>query len=326
VSSTFGSIQTVPLFLLTGENSYALREERKRWIDQFVSKHGAENCTRMDAAGLTIRRLLDDVSVAPFLAPHRLVIVDGVPRATREDIQLLVEHLHPAVILLFIDPKPDQRLSGVKELLKVANVRTFEALHGRQLQQWLSSLAQNTGTSLTPDAFTALIERVGDDQDTLVSEIEKISLVTQGKNITSQDIENRVLPCGENAAYLTDLLARSTPAEVLRRLHLSLERGQQDAFALWNLLLWTMRTLVAVWAAEQDCLDESEMMKRAGVRPQALRSLRTLVKKWDRPKIERCVRLFADADTALKTGDVRATTEDPRELLAIIDQCVLAMK
>ena len=75
---------------MTGENLYALRGEKRRWIDEFSKKHGPENIVRVDGKGLTVRILLDEVGVMPFLAEKRLVIVDGVPKSTKEEIQALL--------------------------------------------------------------------------------------------------------------------------------------------------------------------------------------------------------------------------------------------
>lgn len=313
-----------PFFLFTGENTFLLRAERHRWLVEFRKKHGEDNCTLLDGQKLTIRTLLDDVAVLPFLADKRLVIVDGVPKCTREEIQSLAQGVHPQVILLFCDPKPDKRGTGVKELLSTADVKEFAPLKGKALTQWADSFAQDAGASLEPAARDALIEFMGEDMDLLSQEIQKLALYAHGRSITRMDVEMMTIPSDEGIVWrMTDLLCEGSRTEALIYAKRMLDRGG-DAYGLWAILLSMLKNLVLVRAAVQSGMSASKDIADAtAVHIFALRSLLPYAKRVKDADMKRFLDWAVHADRALKTGAIRATDEAPQELAALIDQFIV---
>jgi DNA polymerase III delta subunit len=100
------------VYLFTGENEYLLREERRKWKAQFIEKHGDQNYLMIQGNTTTFRQFLDEISVAPFLGDKRLIIIDGIPKFSKEEYETLPECIHPDCIVLFIDSKPDKRLKA----------------------------------------------------------------------------------------------------------------------------------------------------------------------------------------------------------------------
>ena len=91
-------------------------------------KHGSENMLTLLSKEATLSALLDAVQTMPFIAEKRLVVVEGIPKLEKEECKELTASVHPQTVLLFADPKPDKRLSSVKELLATSDVKTFEPL------------------------------------------------------------------------------------------------------------------------------------------------------------------------------------------------------
>ena len=78
------------IYLITGDNDYQIVLERRRWIRGFAEKHGEENCSRIEGVGLSYGKLLDEVAVLPFTAQKRLVVVEGVPAFSKEEMDKLL--------------------------------------------------------------------------------------------------------------------------------------------------------------------------------------------------------------------------------------------
>jgi DNA polymerase III delta subunit len=311
-------------FLFTGENSFLLRRERRRWMQEFQKKHGEENCTVLDGQKVTIRSLLDDVAVLPFLAEKRLVIVDSVPKASKEEIQNLAANVHPQVVLLFCDPKPDKRSGGVKELLATADVKTFEPLKGKLVSQWVDSYAKEQQVVIDPAARDTLIEYLGEDMDFLAFEMDKLSLLAHGRSITTADVEQMTIPSDEGIVWrMTDLLCEGSRTEALRYAKRMLDRGG-DAYGLWAILLSMLKNLVLVRAAIQSGLVASKDIADAtGVHIFALRSLQPYAKRMNDVALETFLGWAMHADRDLKTGVLRSSDDAPQELETLIDQFIL---
>lgn len=312
--------------VMTGENLYLLHMEKRRWIDEFSKKYGTDTIVRLDGKGLTIRTLLDEVGVMPFLAEKRLVVVDGVPKATKEEMQALEGAIHPATVLLFVDPAPDKRLGGVKQLLATATAKTFAPVRGIKLLQWLQGEAVRLGVSFGPGAAEKLVEYVGEDQEALSTEMQKLSTAAAKGVITAEEIAQSTMPTDEGVVWtMTDLVAGGKKKEALLYAQTLLERGA-DAYGLWAILLSMLKNAVLVRAAIDDDLRSArDIAERTGVHPFALRSLQPYAERCSRESLARAVAWAVETDVLLKTGGYRATDEAPEELHALIERFLLAM-
>lgn len=311
---------------MTGENTYALLAEKKRWIDEFSKKHGPDNIVRLDAKGLTIRDLLDEVGVMPFLSDKRLVIVDGVPKSTKEEIQALETSIHPSTVLLFADPAPDKRLGGVKQLTAIAAAKTFPAVKGPKLLQWIGAEAQRLGLALDRGAAELLVERLGDDQGLIATELEKLSFAVAGRALTPDDVDLHTIPTDEGVVWtMTDLVSAGRKKEALSYARRLLERGS-DAFGLWAILLSMLKNVVLVRAAVDDRMTSpKDIAERTGIHPFALRSVQSYASSCSREELEAMVSWAVESDVQLKTGGYRATDEAPQELHALIARFLTRM-
>lgn len=312
------------IFLFTGENDFLLSEEKRRWIKEFAEKHGPENLLQIEAADLTFRSLLDEVSVMPFVASKRLVVVEGTPKLTKEEIAALPEKMHPDCILLFIEASFDKRLSAVKELLNIATVKTFVPLKGSALRQWVEETMRKLGGSFAPEALALLLAKIGEEQTVLLQEMCKLALFAPGRRLDVADIEEVVVPWGERDVWkLTDLLTAGKLSEALSYARLLLERGKVPQ-ALWANLLWTLQMLVNISAAVRDGhRNPASITKAVGAPFPTVRALQPLAARVDPDRLAEFLGQSISADLDLKTGGLRATAEAPEELLALIDQFVV---
>lgn len=315
-----------PLHLFLGENAYALREEKRRWIEEFVKKHGEENLIRMAGKGTQLRELLDVVSVLPFIAQRRLVVIEGIPNLSKEQFQLLAEHIHPQTVVLIVDSKIDRRLAGSKELLALATVKQFPPLLGKPLLSWMQSFVREQGSALEPAASAMLLEHLGEDQDMLSEELRKLALFSSGRTITVHDVEQLTFPSFEGIVWkLTDLLAAGRRSDALLYAHRYTARGG-DAYGLWAILLSMLKNLVAVAAARREGSTNAQAIAADLDIPFfAVRSLLPAAARMGGGPLRTFLAEAVDADIALKTGAHRATDEAPEEILALIDHFILTM-
>ncbi len=311
------------LYLFTGENAYALRNEKLRWIAEFTQKYGVDNLIRLEGLRLSFRELLDEVSSAPFIAPKRLIVIDGVIKASKEEIALLPTQIHPDAIVLIVDAKPDKRLAGVKQLLAIAETKEFAPLPPPALARWIQGLLAAEGKTLEPAAQTLLLDMLGNDQDLLSAECARLALAIEGKTITKADIEDTVSPTDEGIVWhLTDLLAGGKRAEALGYARRFLDRGG-EAYGLWAILLNLLKNVTAVAAQAREGGDQKEIAEQTGLHFMAVRSLLPHARGLNMKQLQSALEWTVEADKALKTGGYRATEEAPEELLALIDAFLL---
>ncbi|NOS68225.1 MAG: DNA polymerase III subunit delta [Candidatus Peribacteraceae bacterium] len=311
------------VFLFTGLNLFALRQEKRRWMQEFAAKHGTENLLSIDGQSISLQKILDEVSAAPFISTNRLTVINGVPKLAKEEMRGLIDAVHPSCILLFADPAPDKRLGGLKELMASATVKEFSPIRGKLLEDWIRSFVRECGSAIEPVAIQRLLMIAGEDQETLAQELRKLALGS-GPTITAAHVTLLAVPSGDQEIWqLTSLLARSDLPAALSYARILLRSGE-DPFSLWNMLLWMVRCLVGVTL----CVSEGEknpakIASTAGVPFPTARTFLPLAQKIPLSALRELVAWSVAADRDLKTGGYRATAESSQELLALIDELLV---
>ncbi|MDD5041639.1 MAG: DNA polymerase III subunit delta [Candidatus Peribacteraceae bacterium] len=327
------------VFLFTGENGYTLSEELSRWTREFRERHGEENLTRLSAAGLTPSVFLNEVASSPFIAERRLIVVDGIPSFSQEVVPAsrhkasksalgmreVLAQVHPQVIVLFVAPKPDRRLTSTKELLELATVRTFTPLSGESLLQWMQEAFRAAGARAEAQVPALLVECVGEDQRSLSQEIDKLALFATDRTVTCSDVDALVFPSAEQTVWhLLDLLGEGHAEEAVlycRRLLMSGESAQ----SIWNIFLWIVSSLVSVASAvSEGTVSIQSIMQETGVKFGAARSLLPLARACKKEQLKNLLLRVTEAEINLKTGVWKAGADSEEELFALLDRCLLS--
>jgi len=278
----------------------------------------------LEGQKLNFRTLLDEVSVAPFISEKRLVLIDGTPKFTKEEVESLLAQMHPDCIVVVSDPHPDKRLTGTKALQKLATVKEFPELSEKSLQSWMQSYAKVKGALFQPAAVLELLKIVGENQDMLSQEIEKLSTAHPGTSITVDHVRALAVPSGEQEVWrLTNELAANRIPSALQYADALLRQGE-DAFSLWSILLWMLRGLVSVTASVQAGeRNPASIASQAGVPFPTVRTLQPLAQSISIDRLHSLIDWAANADIALKTGGYRATADSAEEVKALIDECII---
>lgn len=309
--------------LFTGENAYALGAELKRWKNAFAEKHGQENMLSLSAKDCSVSDLLDALSVMPFVAEKRLVILEGIPKIEKDDMVRILAEMHPQTVFVIVEAKPDKRLGVVKEIERSAEIKSFGKPSHVELVSWVKQSLASHGSTIAPDALQALFSIVGDDQWTLRTELEKLSSGSD-EEITVGDVERLCVPSGSQVIWkFTELLGSKKPKEALAFCSASVSRGE-DPYGFWVILLAMIKNLTSVFAAvEAGTNDERSIASSTGLHFLAVRGLLPLARSMDQARIRSLVDWAADADIQLKTGGYRYSAERPDEVIALTERAIL---
>lgn len=316
-------MDTPNLHLFIGENTFALGKELQRWKKVFSDKHGPENLLTLQAKECTVSDLLDAVSVMPFIAEKRLVILEGIPKIDKEEMPKILENIHPATVLLIVEPKPDKRLGIVKELEKHAEILSFPELSPGELSAWIKASLRSLGSTITPQGLQSLLDIVGTDQWTLEMELRKISSGSKSE-IGVEDVERLAVPSGSQVVWkLTDLIGSKKPLEALAFLTSRIERGE-EVYGMWTILLSMIKNLTLVFAStEAGIRDERSIASGTGLHFLSVRGLLPLARSMSPAQMKNLVDWVTAADIELKSGGYHYSAERPGEVIALTERAIM---
>lgn len=225
-----------PVYLFYGEEDYM----KKYYLSKIRKKAVGDNLPEfneheIDGAKADINDIIDMSLIVPMMNDYALVIIrdfdfSGTPE---EKIEQLFDHLSPDVILLFYyqSVKPNRQKSAWKSALKrikeLGAVIAFEKKDSRELAKIAMSAAKKQGCLMPQYLASKFVERVGDDLNLILNEVNKLCAMKGEGEITAEDIEIISVKTLDASAFeLTKALVGSNPNRAFEILYELIEQRQ----------------------------------------------------------------------------------------------------
>ncbi|MBI4296402.1 MAG: DNA polymerase III subunit delta [Chloroflexi bacterium] len=340
------------LYLLIGEDSFSINEalsEIKRGLGDPglapVSGTGqalsaaegllATNTTVLDGQQATPEQLKAVCQTVPFLAPKRLVIVQGLlarfetrdrPRPakapssdSKDDVKAFADAMSQvpeSTVLVVIDPSDIGRIKArdareignplFKEVNAKANVRIFPLLRKNELVPWIQRRVAQEGGSISSPAVNLLTEMVGNDLWTMTNEISKLLSFAAGRRIEEADIRALVTSNQEaNIFALVDAITDANGATAQNLLEQLLADGGNPSYVL-TMLARQLQMIVRAREFKSQQKSEAEIQERLRIGYSfILRRLLDQVGKYSMVRLIQIYRKLLETDLSIKTGKLK---------------------
>ena len=228
--------------LLYGENEFTIAEKVIAMRDQIYPEEMREfNIMRFDGASLTRPELLNAISVVPFMATARLVIVkdllkkfDKVSGSDNlgdwDGIVDDLESISSTTQLLFVEQDLSNRNPMLKFLKEVGNVEYHPLLKTRELTQWTLDRAGSEGMSINFDAARYLAASIGPDLRMIDSELKKLHLYNNFGDINIESVRDMVAQVREQSVFrVVDFVIEGRSKEAIVVVTRLLDSGSSPA-------------------------------------------------------------------------------------------------
>ncbi len=321
----------MPLHLIYGPDEFTAAEALaalKAALDTDGSL--AANTTVLAARGLTPQTLLQHAAALPFLAPARLVVVEGLVtslggrRGAADAWQPLLDFV-PQVPdsnhLVLLEPPPKQAgdrdaVGGhalVTALKRLPNVTVTQcaALSPRrpynggpsEVEVWTEQRARARGIPIERAAVALLADLAGSNLRMIATELDKLVAYTAGRPITPLDVETMTPLAREESMFeLVDAIIEGRAAHAMVMLRRVLEESPETPIAILNRVARQVRNLVRATELLEARAPESAIEEATGARGFPLTKLLRQARATSRPAAEAALRAVEEADTEIKTG------------------------
>lgn len=236
---------------LTGKNVWARQSELHAVVDEFVQANGKLSLERLDGEETEFVRIQEALTSLPFLANKKMVVLNRPSASARfaEQAEVLLEELPDSTELVLVEPAFDKRSSLYKLLHKTTDWREFAPLDGPALARWLLDAAKQRGASLSSGDARYLVERVGQNQQLLSSELDKLCVYDPAISRQTIDLLTEATP----QSTIFQLIEAAFAGNVQRALGLYDEqrRLKVEPQAIVAMFAWQLHLLALVKAAGQ---------------------------------------------------------------------------
>jgi DNA polymerase III subunit delta len=294
-------------YLIHGDDHGRIRERRAalRALAERESGSGGVECLEGDAA--TPEAVAAALSAMTFAIGRRFIVVDGAERWKDPDVEAHVapalEALAPDTTIAFFAREegrwkvPPALVAAVERAGgSVAAERTLKA---RELPRWLQGEAARLGVQLDREGAQALVAIVGERQQRLLRELEKLSLEHgPGARIGLDEVEAAAAHASERQVWgLVDALVAGDGAAATRAF-LELQAQGESVARLVGLLARRVRDVLQIALRLEAGESAAQVKQSLKMSPYAADRRVAEARRSDVDRLSRALETLADLELA----------------------------
>jgi DNA polymerase III subunit delta len=314
-----------PAYLIHGDDHGRIAERRRRLRALAESESGTQGLELFEGDAATPDAIAGALNALTFAMGRRFIVVDGVERWTDKQLEALeaaLGSIPPDTTVAFF-AREDSRTKAPTRLRDAVqkaggDISAEESVKPWELPKWLIARAKELGLQLEPDTARAIISHVGDRQQRLLRELEKLALYAgPGALIDAALVDELTAPSAEHKAWSLADAILSRDAAAATRVFLTL-RSQGER--LPGLLYWMsqrVRTAHEVACALDAGVPEAQIKRKLRMPSRAADRLIADARRAGSENLQRTIEELAELELASRGGGSGGAGEDTAALLAI---------
>ena len=317
-----------PAYLIHGDDHGRIAERRARLRALAESLSGTEGLELIEGEEATPERVALALDAMTLALGRRFIIVDGAERWKDRDLDPLLAALGqiaPETTVAFF-AREDGRVKASEKLHNAVRdaggqIDAEQSVKPWELPKWVMAEAARLGVELEPDGARALIRHVGERQQRLLRELEKLALGADEDNpvrsLDAEQVEALTASSAERRAWTVAdaLVAGDRRAAVSAYLQLR-EQGERVP----GLLYWIsqrVRQAHDVAAALDEGEAAAQVKRRLRMPSKAADRLIADARRAGAERLADATCEIADLELASRGGGPGGAAEDTAALIAL---------
>ena len=318
-------------YILHGEDELSRTEAIAKLRAKMGDPQFADlNTAQFDGRKVTLSELQHACDSVPFLADHRLVIVEGMlarldPRRAKntdegaeeseeeanpmlaKDLTTYLDRLPDTARLIFVESKTLAKNNPILKHAasadsKHAYVKEFVAPTERALPKWIQDRVTAKGGTIEGTAVAELAAHIGTDLRLLDNEIEKLMVYRLNESIRVQDVQTLVASVRESDIFaLVDAIGRREANTALKLLHAQLDHNAAPGYLL-SMITRQFRLLLQMKDLATRGRTVDAAREQLKMHPFVANKTWTQALNFSLPQLESIYQNLLDVDISIKTG------------------------
>ncbi|MBI5288598.1 MAG: DNA polymerase III subunit delta [Chloroflexi bacterium] len=313
------------IYLLHGKDSFQAHRALEAIRERLKTPDGLleNNTVVLDGAKLSPLELLHQATTMPFLAPARLVIVEGLltaigsqkgsrSRKKADDPlepwrqlagQLADRSSMPeTTTLVLLEGELDTKNPAFPIFAPIAQTTAFDPIKEKDIGTWVKEELRGRGLKMTDHAVRALVDAVGADLWAMYNELNKLETYAAGETVDEDVVSEIVAQARETKLWdLTDAVTAGQEQKALQALARLLLEGEA-APLLSSMIARQYRQLAVVKEMREGRTSDGEIARAAGVPEWKVGNVAALAGRYAWPDLRGAYALLLDADLSVKRG------------------------
>jgi DNA polymerase III subunit delta len=298
-------------YLIHGDDHGRIAERRSRLRAMAEAETGSAGVEVLEGEACTPEATAAALSAMTFAIGRRFVIADGVERWKDSEVEQVVAALagiNPETLTVAFFAREEGRLKAPAALAKAVEaaggqIAVESQVKPRELPRWVSQRASELGLELDNQAARTLIAHVGDRQQRLLRELEKLALEHgAGATIGVEEVHESCAGSAERKLWtLADALVAGDRKGATRALLELRQQGERIPGLLYNMVR-RLRDALAI--AEALAAGQAAAQIKKGLRMPSFAADRLIadVQRRDVDAYRRALELMADLEVESRGG------------------------
>ena len=296
-----------PAYLIHGDDHGRIGERRAGLRALAERESGAGGVESLEGDAASPVAVTNTLSAMTFAIGRRFIVVDGAERWKEADVKA---HLVPALAGIAPDTtiaffaREEGRLKVAPALVKAVeaaggSVAAERTLKARELPRWLQAEARKLGVDLAPDAAQELVALVGERQQRLLREVEKLALEHgAGVRIGLDEVEQAAAHSSLRQVWgLVDAVVAGD-GDAATRAYLTLEAQGESVGRLVGLLASRVRGVLEIATRLEAGESAAEVKQAIKGSPWAADKKIAEARRADADRLSRALEALADLELA----------------------------
>ncbi|HKH19213.1 MAG TPA: DNA polymerase III subunit delta [Solirubrobacteraceae bacterium] len=316
-----------PAYLICGDDHGRVGERRARLRSMAERESGAGGVELLEGDACTPDAVAVALRAMTFALGRRFVIADGVERWKEADVPVVADAMksmdgESLTVAFFGREEGRYKVpAALRNAVEAAGGQIAEAgnVKPRELPRWLIARAAELDVELDQQGARALIAHVGDRQQRLQRELEKLALeYGAGSRLGAEEVEQSSAGSAERKTWtLADALVAGDERTAARALLELRQQGERVPGLLYGMVR-RLRDAVAI--AEALAAGRPAAQVKKGLRMPSFAADRLVadVAKRDVESFRRALELMADLELESRGGGGGVLSEDTAAVRAVI--------
>jgi DNA polymerase-3 subunit delta len=316
-----------PAYLICGDDHGRITERRSRLRAMAEQESGAGGVELLEGDECTPEAVANALCAMTFALGRRFVIADGVERWKDADVAVVADAMQSMdveTLTIAFFGREEGRYKVPAPLRKAVEaaggqIAEESTVKPRELPRWLAARAAELGVELDNQGARALIAHVGDRQQRLLRELEKLALEHgEGARLGVEEVEQSSATSAERKMWtLADALVAGDERTATRALLELRQQGERLPGLLYNMVR-RLRDALAIAEALAAGQPPAQIRKSLRMPSFAADRLIADVSKRDVEAFRRALELMADLELESRGGGGGVLSEDTAAVRAVI--------
>jgi DNA polymerase-3 subunit delta len=320
-----------PAYLICGDDHGRIAERRARLRELAEAESGEEGLELFEGENSAPDNVAAALSAMTLAVSRRFLIVDGVERWKDKDLDALetaLAHADPETTIAFFareesrSKAPDRLHKAVKAAK--GQVDAENAVKSWELPKWVAAQARELGLEFEPGAAKALVTHVGDRQQRLLRELEKLALGAGDDQLAGgpitlsvEDVDRLTASSAQRGAWtVADAIIAGDPPAAIRTFLALRQQGERVAGLLYQISM-RVRTAQEVAAAIERGESPATLKRTLRMPSRAADRLIEDARRMGAERLRELTGEIADLELASRGGGPGGIGEDTAAVMVI---------